>query len=527
MAARSYTDALWFIWLGALGFGWVLQAPVLSAAPSDLVLDDLQEALERGDIDADAYEQLLGLFRTRVSTDTAAAPRSDEPIDTRDFDSLLSLPIVAPGGRSRAAWEVGVPLRGVAGRRDWLLVAPSVRHAGGHWEFARTGAGEWRVYRGYAWWQSRRLSLAGGSFDLRWIDGLVVGVAPAFIGRRDTFAGSLVQPDRGRFNGLACDLSGLDTRASVIVSQRTDSSLSFRVYGLRVQRQVRNVELSAAWVRQSLARMGRDSRFNTSVSGFEASRMSSRGLAQFALAFTPHDWAAQGRFDFDAGAAYRAGLAVWRVGQKFRNPLAEGSAEADREPVYYPELDRTIASAATGERGGELRLRFGRQRGRGDITLRYWREQPSRGASMRAVAGIEPGAFGGGRWRFEWRVWRRPSADLQATSRHEWTVRTRGRRLYALARLRAVHGNWAPFGRLGGRCEVGFGPFVEEGRQTLVVACNDYDFAARSSAHLTIRSSQTLRVSRRSDATLQLSWRSSYCAHPAALVLRITTRVTL
>lgn len=505
-----------------------LPSTTVALAGWDLTPEDLERALERGDLAALDYERLLDLFRLRhvaaaAVTDDSVSSSAD--IGSGAIDSLISSSATAMPRVRGAAYEVYRRLRGAAARREWLLLAPEVHSIRVHVELERSGAGDWRVLRRHVWWRSSQASIVAGSFDAHWVDGLLIGAAPAFLHRRERLAETLLFPDRGRLNGMLCELDVLGTHAAAVVSRLDDGELSHSAYGLAIARRVAGAELETAYLRQALCRTGQSLRFTAGLWGLAAERRVRATVGSGALAIGPEDWAAQGRLDVAESPSHRLGVAIWRAGPRFRNPLMKGAMESDRESVNYPELDWTASNAATGERGGEVRLQVGRSGRRSDFALRYWRERPERSASLRASAAYALGRSGR-RWRGEYRLYRRTDGS-DVRHRHEWSIRTSSTRGYCDIKLRRTAGNWSPFGELGGRAELGVrvaGGATGRQRQSVVFTYNDYDFAQRRSAFWTVRSSQSLQFSRSVRLNVNLQWRTAYHAHPTEVSLRITTR---
>jgi hypothetical protein len=487
--------------------------------------EDLQDALERGDISFDEYEQLLELFRSRTVLDQQqydAARVPGHPLAER-----LALAATAPRNAPLFFYQTTIPLRGGTTESQILGIEPRMGRQSFRWEIAR-GNNEWHIRTARASLVYRNSSLTLGAFDTRWTGGLLSGSAPAFLKSPDDFSRTLLQPQRGRLNGSQYEWRHGHTAMTVLASERHDTALVHRTYGARVERRFGGFAFDAAYLHQMLMRRRSSGHFEVDLFGVGAQGQAGRFDARADLATNTRGLAFQGSISSHHRHSHDWQLTAWHVPDGFRHPLLASAGEPDRESVSYPELDMSLSSPSTGERGVESSLCFGRSRKSSTIAFTYWRENSDRPASLRGKLARD----------HLWMLWKlngeyyvhTRSDDARRLFRHEFSARVERSATYVLVKYRLVDGSWSPFGARGVRVQAGWRARQSSsalGKFGASVSYDDFDLNKDHSAFWTLRVDQELPIRDRGSLGLHVRWRTAYAQTAPSLTVRIVSTVFL
>ena len=508
---------------GALVFGPVWSAaaaPSEPAGPPVLSLADLQDALDRGDLSQWEFDLLAELVGNRERIDSAESAR---------LAKLVERPGIGSGelrGTPRGSLEYGVyaPLRGSGRSGEELRVLPAFRGASATIQVRREQSLPWVVTEASAEWRRGAVLLQAGSLHPLWTGGLLVGRSPVFVGESVPGLAGLWQPGRARLRGALARIALTRLESEVFGSSIVGARWQHRAAGARIRAIAGPVWIEPALLAQHLGRMPSDLLYQSLVWGLSGGLEVGNTTLQLQSAVTSGAPAFQAHVSGKRSAA-RWQVEYWRVSPAFRNPLLHARGEIDREFVYYPELDTSLASASTGESGGSVALRSGGARVFGEVGATVWREHPSRPAAVRLEAATQ--ASGQRRMvRLEFLHLKRPG-QVEFNRRHEVALKARRGGVFGELRGKWTQLTYTSPLRVGGRLAAGIDvKTAHVGLWEAGVAWDAYDLSLASGQFVTLRVHHSLPLGH-CELAWHLRWRSAYATYPAALSLRLNSSVYL
>lgn len=140
-------------------------------------LEDLQDALERGDLTPSEFGLLAELVGHREQADSSEAVRLAKLVQLPQVeDSRASRAPGPPGGR--VEYSVYAPLRGSGRYGEELRALPGFGGVSATIHARREQAEPWVVTEAFAEWRMGAALLQAGSLHPVWAGGLVVGRSP-------------------------------------------------------------------------------------------------------------------------------------------------------------------------------------------------------------------------------------------------------------------------------------------------------------------------------------------------------------
>jgi hypothetical protein len=489
-----------------------------------ITVEDLSEALERGDITADEFDVLYELVYSRSVADSAELARASEalvPLVSRARALAVHTSTPAHGYLRYSYFS---PLRGSGSPRQYITANPEFGSVTADLRLSRHSRSLWQVDEVAAHFASRLLSMTAGVLTPRWTGGLLIGRAPMFLDHSGAGWRGLWLPSRARLYGVQAALKHRLGEVAVLQSSLSDSVYTHKVRGLRTLFRFGPVILEPAVVIQRVDLSGGASAFAGRFWGFAGAGTWPAGALEIDLATDERVMALQARAHGRSGQR-RWWLEYWHIPQGYRNPLLHGRGESDREMVAYPELDAVLSSASTGERGGRFDVRFGGTGSYIRLQMAAWREAISRQASVRvrATAGntLARHAF-----KWDYLLYSRVSDGLRS-QRHEAQLKVSRNHVFVSARVRVTEGTPSTFGPIGGQLVGGISfPPSLMGAWSLHLAAESFDLGSPAKQFVTVRVAQQLPF-RYGRMDMHLRWRSTYASQPSVLSLRIDSRVYL
>lgn len=495
-----------------------------------LTEEDLRTAFEQGDISEAEYSDLLESFRSRIAADSQYTDQATDIPDLPDVSEPSGGPPFRVGNRTpqtAVSYQTTIPIRGNASENHLLSIHPSFGRHSARFEITRRGDHEWQTRTARATLRHHNAALTLGAFDTRWTGGLLIGPAPDFLDRDNTFGETLLNPQRGRLHGARLQWSRSKDVTTALYSYRRDPELTHTIYGIRTEYDIASLSLQPALLHQTLTARTTGAHFVTDLLGLSVADATGPSTWQTDVASDATSFAAQGSFH-TTSLDHELDLSAWHIPASFRHPLLSAHTESDREQVPYPELDRSLSSASTGERGFKARLRYGPPQTRNTIMLTSWRETSQRGASLRLRLAHER-LYYSSRVYTQYYMQSRPS-ELSRDFRHELSARYSHRRITAQIKARYIDGTWSPFARYSAQLRVTWHSKrndVTRGRIRIALAYDHYDLRESNAGYLTAVIVQRLRFDHDTDIDLHLRVRTAYRNNPTSITLRIVSGVIL
>lgn len=489
--------------------------------PPVLNVEDLQDALDRGDLSQWEFDLLSELVEERQEADSAEAARLAQLAGRAPMARAVTQEAQARGSLH---YSVRTSVRGAGSQGQELRVLPQYRGLSVAIAARRLETRPWMVTRASGAISRGALFLQAGSLDPVWTGGLLVGRSPVLFGTPVPGWSGLWQPGRTRLRGGLARIAARRVQTELFGSSMSDSVWQHRVLGLRCRALSSSWWIESAAVAQSLQRRAFPQHFGTMTWGLSA------GARVESASFLVHSALAEGAPAVQLQVAGKSAparwqLEYWSVSGAFRNPLAHAAGEIDRELVPYPELDTSLASASTGEFGGRVVLRSGRATTFGKAQATVWREHAFQPAGVR----LEAAAQHGGRARIvrlEY-LHQSRSGTSEFSRRHQMDLRGQYKNLHGELGGRWTQSTAATQPRLCGRAAAGFRVHAAgTGLWEAGVAWDAYDLSMASGRFVTLRVHHSLPLGH-GELAWHLRWRSAYAAHAAALSLRIDSSVYL
>lgn len=487
-----------------------------------ITLEDLQDALDRGDLSQSEFDLVAEMIQERLRSDSLELARVSQRILQATSPGHSSL---GPPKHGRIRYSTYAPIRGSGSTGQYVQVEPSFG-AGSAQVFARrAGSDPWYVSRATIQAKAGPLEFQGGSLDLNWTGGLVIGSSPVLTRHFASGLAGLWHPDRSRLWGVSARATGGRFDAEVTGSSVWDSLWRHRALGGRIKVRLGRFAIEPALIGQELEYGVHHGSFSSLVSGLSVESKAGSHSFRVNSAVTSRSLALQTLAAGKAAARTRWECEYWTIPAGFRNPLLHARGEYDREPVEYPELGTRLLNASTGESGGRLSMRIGGSRNFGGVGASVWREQRFRPASVRLTAVVQT-ADVTRMLRLEYSHSSRPVDGLREI-RHETGLFTSYRAVFAQALGRWTWGTGLPLGAAGGRLAGGVRVHTASaGVWEVKAAWDAYDLSLASGQFVTLRVDQSLPF-RRGEFAVHLRWRSSYAARAATLSVRIDSSVYL
>jgi hypothetical protein len=489
-----------------------------------ITIEDLTEALERGDITADEYDALYELVYSRAVADSAELARAATVLTPLAPQSVAPVRHSSTPAFGYLQYSYFSPLRGSGSPRQYITARPEAGAVGVDVRLSRRFRGLWTVEEVAAHYTNRRLSMTAGVLAPRWTGGLLIGRAPVFLDHSGEGWRGLWLPDQARLYGVFGMLKHRFGDVAVLHSSLSDSIYTHTVRGVRTRIQFGRMSIEPALVIQRLRANGGDAEFAGRFWGFAGVWKGPSLSLELDLATNEQTIAVQARA-YGQSDRSRWWLEYWHIPRAYRNPLLQARGESDREVVYYPELDVALSSASTGERGGRLDVRLGGTASYVRLHMAAWRESEFRQASLRARVTARR-ALPLVAIQADYLLYSRVTGGLQG-QRHEARIRISRRRVFASGRIRLTDEEMSAFGPLGGQLAGGIGfPLSHVGVWSVTLAAESYDLRTQAKQFVTVRVAQQLPF-RHGRMDLNLRWRSTYASQPSALSLRVDSRVYL
>jgi hypothetical protein len=494
-----------------------LQAKAASGAPA-ITLEDLQDALDRGDLSQSEYDLLAAMVQERLQADSVELARLSRQV------SDAAPPATAGGAHGRARLALYAPLRGPGTYGQDLQLLPVLRGIAALVYARRVDSQPWYVTRASAQAQRGPLQVQAGSLDFVWTGGLLVGRSPVITEQVVPGIDGLWQPGRSRLRGVRARLATGRADAEAFGSTVSDALWQHRAMGARLGVDIGTISIEPAVLAQCLSYRLAPAAYSSTVWGLSATARRQSTTVSLNSAVIHRTLA------FQVAATGRARLAhwemdYWAIPPGFRQPLLQARGEPDREWVDYPELGKHIPSASTGESGGRVCLRSGGSRTFGEVSTTVWREQPLRPAAVRIEA-VAQRTRGRRTVRVEYLHLLQPDL-VEFEGRHEARVLARYSGISGELRGKWTRSPECPKGAAGGRIAGGLRVnSVGRGQWQFRAAWDAYDLDSASRQFVTLRIDHSLPL-RRGELGVHLRWRSAYASHVAAWSLSIDSSVYL
>lgn len=508
-----------------LGIWFGLARASSNTEHTTLTVEDLVEAYERGDLSFEELEEVLAILESGEKRDRNLVSAAQDAV---------AIWVPASGARSYSRsgrrhgfifqHQVYGSLRGNLKPRQSIRLTAGRSRPGIRIDLGRNGVGSWHARRATAHWQSRHVSISAGSLQPVWTGGLLIGHAPRFMASPSDFIGSLLQPKLARLTGAEVQMNSGKTQVEVLYSSRSDSLLSHRAVGLRLNLTSGALTLTPAIIQQQIVDLRHTGRFSAHYGGLSAVYRGEKEVFRSDIALSAEGVALQSEWTGSERDRVSWRFELWHIPESFRNPLMHAQAQSDRELVKYPEIERELSSTSTGERGGELGLVLGPPNARTELRGTWWRENSHRQASLRASIVFQR-PFINGHIKFGYSIRHRPEL-LGVATKQRIQIRLQGKHLWSLVSAHVTEQAGLRPRMKGGQLRCGY-KSREQGLGTISLSASIDVSDLRGDGFVTIRYSQLLRQSSGQTLSMYLRWRSAYNTSPVLLSLRVKTEISI
>ena len=226
-----------------------------------ITIEDLNEALERGDITAAEYEALYELVYSRAVADSAELARTSSPLTPLASESVAPVQRSSRPAHGYLRYSYFSPLRGSGSPRQYITAHPKFGAVALNLRLSRRFKSLWTVEEVSAHYTNRWLSLTGGVLAPRWTGGLLIGRAPVFLDHSGQGWRGLWLPGRGRLYGVHAIIKHRLGDVSGLHSSLSDSVYTHTVSGVRSRFRFGRLSFEPALIVQRLGVLSKDKLF--------------------------------------------------------------------------------------------------------------------------------------------------------------------------------------------------------------------------------------------------------------------------